>query len=95
LIEQIQVNARFALYGVHFSQAEFIAVLFIAVGVGGMMLPGRRALPCACGGTPTWRWMAALFAEQLRHHFHPFHALGDDLDHHDHRHAEQQAPHAP
>jgi len=53
LIEQIRVNIRFALYGMHFTQAEFIAVLFIAMGAAGMMLLGRRALPCAFGGTPT------------------------------------------
>ncbi|RYF03490.1 MAG: hypothetical protein EOO78_07060 [Oxalobacteraceae bacterium] len=32
LIEQIQGNVRFTLYGVHFTQAEFIALLFIAMG---------------------------------------------------------------
>jgi hypothetical protein len=53
LIEQIRANVRFALYGMHFTQAEFIAVLFIAMGAAGMMLLGRRALPCAFGGTPT------------------------------------------
>ncbi|TQK10752.1 prolipoprotein diacylglyceryl transferase [Herbaspirillum sp. SJZ107] len=52
-IEQIRVNVRFAFYGVHFAQAEFIAVLFIAMGAVGMSLLGRRALPCAFGGTPT------------------------------------------
>ena len=53
MIEQIRVNIRFALYGMHFTQAEFIVVLFIAMGAAGMMLLGRRALPCAFGGTPT------------------------------------------
>ncbi len=53
LIEQIRVNVRFALYGMHFTQAEFIAVVFIAMGAVGMALLGRRALPCILRRTPT------------------------------------------
>lgn len=41
LIEQIRVNVRFALYGVHVTQGEPIAVLFIAMGAVGMALLGR------------------------------------------------------
>jgi phosphatidylglycerol:prolipoprotein diacylglycerol transferase len=51
LIEQIRVNVKFELYGVHFTQAEFIAVAFIALGVAGMALLGRRALPGVLRGT--------------------------------------------
>jgi phosphatidylglycerol:prolipoprotein diacylglycerol transferase len=43
LIEQIRVNVKFDLYGVTFTQAEFIAVLFLVVGVAGMAILGRRA----------------------------------------------------
>jgi phosphatidylglycerol:prolipoprotein diacylglycerol transferase len=43
LIEQIRVNVRFELYGVTFTQAEFIAVLFLALGIAGMAILGRRA----------------------------------------------------
>ena len=53
LIERIRVNVRFALYGVHFTQAELIAVLFIAMGAVGMALLARRALPCMLRRTPT------------------------------------------
>jgi phosphatidylglycerol:prolipoprotein diacylglycerol transferase len=53
LIEQIRVNVRFELYGVHFTQAEFIATLFIVMGAAGMAGLGRRALPGVLRGTPT------------------------------------------
>lgn len=52
LIEQIRVNVKFELYGVHFTQAEFIAVAFIAMGAVGMALLGRRIVPGALRGTP-------------------------------------------
>ncbi|WP_323144734.1 hypothetical protein [Massilia phyllosphaerae] len=38
MIEQIRINVRFALYGVHSTQAECIAVLFTAMGAVGMGL---------------------------------------------------------
>ena len=53
VIEQIRVNVKFELYGVHFTQAEFIATVFIAMGAVGMALLGRRVLPGVLGGTPT------------------------------------------
>jgi phosphatidylglycerol:prolipoprotein diacylglycerol transferase len=43
LIEQIRVNVRFELYGVSFTQAEFIALLFLTVGVGAVAILSRRA----------------------------------------------------
>ncbi|TFW30212.1 prolipoprotein diacylglyceryl transferase [Massilia arenosa] len=45
LIEQIRVNVKFSAWGLHFTQAEFIAVGFIAAGIAGMTLlrqPVRR-----------------------------------------------------
>jgi len=53
LIEQIRVNVKFELYGVHFTQAKFIAVAFIAMGAVGMALLGRRTLLGMLPGTPT------------------------------------------
>jgi phosphatidylglycerol:prolipoprotein diacylglycerol transferase len=47
LIEQIRVNVRFDYFGLHFTQAEFIAVAFMSVGVAGMALLGRRAASAA------------------------------------------------
>ncbi|MFP5393356.1 MAG: prolipoprotein diacylglyceryl transferase [Gammaproteobacteria bacterium] len=38
LIEQIRVNVRFELLGLRFTQAELIALLFIAAGLAGMLL---------------------------------------------------------
>jgi phosphatidylglycerol:prolipoprotein diacylglycerol transferase len=43
LIEQIRVNVKFELYGVHFTQAEFIAFFFLIAGMAGMTMLGRRA----------------------------------------------------
>lgn len=42
LIEQIRVNVKFELYGVHVTQAEFIAFFFLAAGAVGMAVLGRR-----------------------------------------------------
>lgn len=42
LIEQIRVNVQFTLHGVQFTQAEFIAVAFLAAGLTGMALLGPR-----------------------------------------------------
>jgi phosphatidylglycerol:prolipoprotein diacylglycerol transferase len=45
LIEQIRVNVKFAFYGFHFTQAEFIALLFICVGGAGIALTRRQTAP--------------------------------------------------
>jgi phosphatidylglycerol:prolipoprotein diacylglycerol transferase len=45
LIEQIRVNVKFEFHGVQFTQAEFIAVLFMICGAVGMAMLGRRAQP--------------------------------------------------
>ena len=42
LIEQIRVNVRFDLFGLHVTQAEFIAVAFLVAGGVGAALLGRR-----------------------------------------------------
>jgi phosphatidylglycerol:prolipoprotein diacylglycerol transferase len=42
LIEQIRVNVKFDLFGMHVTQAEFIAVGFMVAGIAGMALLGRR-----------------------------------------------------
>jgi phosphatidylglycerol:prolipoprotein diacylglycerol transferase len=47
LIEQIRVNVRFELYGVHVTQAEFIATGFLIAGLAGMAILSRHRLPGA------------------------------------------------
>ena len=42
LIEQIRVNVQLELYGMHFTQAQFIAVVFLGVGIAGIALLSRR-----------------------------------------------------
>jgi phosphatidylglycerol:prolipoprotein diacylglycerol transferase len=42
LIEQIRVNVKFAFVGLHFTQAELIALIFLGVGATGMALLSRR-----------------------------------------------------
>lgn len=46
LIEQIRVNVRFDLLGMRVTQAEFIAVAFLAAGAAGAALLGRRQARC-------------------------------------------------
>jgi phosphatidylglycerol:prolipoprotein diacylglycerol transferase len=43
LIEQIRVNVKFEFYGVHATQAEFIALVFVAAGMVGMATLSRRS----------------------------------------------------
>lgn len=44
-IEQIRVNVQFAVGGIHFTQAEFIGLIFLIVGVAGAVTLGRTARP--------------------------------------------------
>jgi phosphatidylglycerol:prolipoprotein diacylglycerol transferase len=50
LIEQIRVNVQFTLYGIHVTQAEFIAFVFVVVGIVGTVLLSRLQLPAAQPG---------------------------------------------
>jgi phosphatidylglycerol:prolipoprotein diacylglycerol transferase len=43
LIEQIRVNAKLGLFGMHLTQAEFIALIFLGAGLVGVAVFGRRA----------------------------------------------------
>jgi phosphatidylglycerol:prolipoprotein diacylglycerol transferase len=42
LVEQIRVNVMFEFHGVHATQAEFIALVFLAAGIVGMATCSRR-----------------------------------------------------
>lgn len=42
LIEQIRVNVKFELFGLDFTQAEFIALIFLGVGAAGAAVFSRR-----------------------------------------------------
>jgi phosphatidylglycerol:prolipoprotein diacylglycerol transferase len=42
LIEQIRVNVKFGFYGAQATQAEFIALVFLAAGMAGMAAFSRR-----------------------------------------------------
>jgi phosphatidylglycerol:prolipoprotein diacylglycerol transferase len=46
LIEQIRVNVQFSFYGVHATQAELIALMFLGAGIVGMATLSRRPVSC-------------------------------------------------
>lgn len=62
LVEQIRVNPVLDLLGIHATQAEFIAVSLIVLGVLGAVVLGRRPSAGAAPATPT---LAGDLAEDL------------------------------
>ncbi len=43
LVEKIRINPKYDLLGLQFTQAEFVSVLFIVVGIAGMIWLGKKS----------------------------------------------------
>ncbi|EEF26946.1 conserved hypothetical protein [Ricinus communis] len=94
-----------ALFGVIFKMLPRVKlswhdVTIGAVGTAALFTIGKYAIGAYIGNSgvaSSYGAAGSMIALLLwlGHHFHPLHALGDDLDDDDHGHAEQQAPHAP
>ncbi|MEX0141185.1 hypothetical protein MRBLMS1_001999 [Massilia sp. LMS1-1-1.1] len=51
LIKEIRVNVKFELAGIQFTQAQFIALVFLGIGAIGMAVLNRRAPAELSGST--------------------------------------------